>query len=423
MRIALVNGWHDDNKGDSGIVEATIGLLLARDPDCSISLVSTLTVEQAFFPTAHRHLLLKYPKLQVFPSPFPDHSWTRDKKSIWRILIWSMHMAKALLALCLGIRRPAGVKAIADAELVISKGGHIFYAKKDSFHEWAQLLKMLYPLIVALRFRRPFLILGQSLGPFQGRIARRIASYYFGKARGIMVREGLSLETARELGLDMSKVSLVPDLAFFLRPESTPRLKSLLARTGLEAQDFLAVTVRQWPPSFNGKEPGQISAFILEMAKLIEQLVSAGRFSKIAIVAHAMGPLVIEDDRWPSRQLFGLLERLGDRIVLVEDDLSPGELAALYGAAKVLVGTRFHSVIFALAAGTPAYAISYFGPKAPGIMSMVGMEALCVDIEEFSAEAAMSAISGLDAGISMEIRHKIDDFRLRFFETIDVLAQ
>jgi colanic acid/amylovoran biosynthesis protein len=102
----------------------------------------------------------------------------------------------------------------------------------------------------------------------------------------------------------------------------------------------------------------------------MERLVTSHVVDAVAVVTNVLGPSRVEDDRGPSRTLHdGLAARVGrQRVCLVDDDLAPDELAALYGAATLVVGERFHSVLLALAAGTPAYAISYFTNKAEGMM-------------------------------------------------------
>ena len=47
-----------------------------------------------------------------------------------------------------------------------------------------------------------------------------------------------------------------------------------------------------------------------------------------------------------------------------------------------MIGTRFHSVIFALNSGTPSLAIAYGGNKAYGIMQEIGLSKYVYPIED-----------------------------------------
>ena len=92
-----------------------------------------------------------------------------------------------------------------------------------------------------------------------------------------------------------------------------------------------------------------------------------------------LGPVEIENDLSAARQVYDLITHKSETAI-VEKDFSPAQLLNIYEKAYVFVGTRFHSVIFALVAGTPALAISYYGPKSKGIMKMVGLEDFVLDI-------------------------------------------
>jgi hypothetical protein len=65
-----------------------------------------------------------------------------------------------------------------------------------------------------------------------------------------------------------------------------------------------------------------------------------------------------------------------------------------------------------LAAGTPALAVSYFGPKAYGIMAQFEMTKLCLDISRFSADEAFERLNALRIDdIRRELNAKIGTIR------------
>ena len=59
--------------------------------------------------------------------------------------------------------------------------------------------------------------------------------------------------------------------------------------------------------------------------------------------------------------------RRSDDVYALNDKLSHGEVKAAYNSLDFLIGTRFHSVIFALTSNVPAIAIEY-EHKTGGIM-------------------------------------------------------
>ncbi|MFN3334437.1 MAG: polysaccharide pyruvyl transferase family protein, partial [Caldilinea sp.] len=91
------------------------------------------------------------------------------------------------------------------------------------------------------------------------------------------------------------------------------------------------------------------------------------------------GPSQAEDDRIPSRRVAAGLRACGASIALIDATWSPAELQTAYGQMDIFIGTRLHSNIFALTAGTPVVAIAYFY-KTFGIMQMLGLSEWVLDI-------------------------------------------
>jgi colanic acid/amylovoran biosynthesis protein len=113
----------------------------------------------------------------------------------------------------------------------------------------------------------------------------------------------------------------------------------------------------------------------------------------VTLFAQCRGPSQSEDDRRVVRRLD---EQVGcsQRIVLVEDALTPEALQAAYGQMDYFVGTRMHSVILALNAGVPALAIGYLA-KTAGIMEDLGLAHRCLDIGTLTDKTLIDAFQHL----------------------------
>lgn len=406
MKIVIVYGWHDDNKGDSAIVKGSIKILRQAFPNANFVIIP---INQALSERrAYRHLLKDFSEiLTIEQSSYPS-----SKKS-------KLGYLKGVLKSWFGMvfRNPTlpDLKSIASADLVVCKGGHILHteARKTQLRAMVAMLQYAYWPVLAIRYGKPVVFLGHSLGPFYGSIDRMIASYILRKLTAVFVREAISAKTAVKLGVPVSKIKLIPDLAFALKPLYSPAVESIIKKHGLKSGNFAVITVRQW---FANQ-----SRFIQEMAELVRGLLRESIVKKVAIVVHTTGPTFIEDDHIASRELYQLLQN-ENNIVLIDYDLSPEEMIALYGEAKLLVGTRFHSVIFASIAGTPAYAISYVGPKAEGIMEMMSVQHLVQDIHTFSAEKALTDIKSQDFTLwRAQIQEKVKGLHEQLEELVPLL--
>ena len=60
-----------------------------------------------------------------------------------------------------------------------------------------------------------------------------------------------------------------------------------------------------------------------------------------------------------------------------------------------LVGTRLHSVIFALGMGVPCISISYHGTKAQGIMESMDLGQYVLSIEDIDYKSLVSKFESL----------------------------
>lgn len=401
--VVLASVWHDDNKGDSAIAEGVLTLLAEARPDARLTIASMLDERHPGFASAYRHLLRTFPQAHVIPSPVPKP----ERGTSAAALVAAALRGAAAIAALAGSRRTPLAKAIERSALVVANGGHTLYAQRGPA-SWIRLVRILYPYWLAQRLRRPYVVFGQSLGPFDDALGRRMVSGVLRGAERVFVRERLSLGVARALGVALDRLETVPDPAFVLTPLATERVRGVQARAGLVRGAYWVVTVRQ-AYAREGRET-ETRTYLEEMARFVAAALAAGRTQRVAIVAHTIGPVASEDDRLPARELHQLIA--SDRVVLIDDDLGPRELAALYGDAEWMVGTRFHSVILALVAGTPTLAVSYFGPKTRGIMSMLGMDDLCVDLATFDARAALERIERADVGaVTAGAAVAIDGFR------------
>ncbi len=66
----------------------------------------------------------------------------------------------------------------------------------------------------------------------------------------------------------------------------------------------------------------------------------------------------------------------------------------IYGRMKIFIGSRMHSNIFALSAGTPCIAIAY-EHKTNGIMKMCGLEEWIIPIENIDSRILINKIEEL----------------------------
>jgi polysaccharide pyruvyl transferase WcaK-like protein len=196
-------------------------------------------------------------------------------------------------------------------------------------------------------------------------------------------------------------------MAFAIRPNRSPDVEVVLRTHGLVDRRFAVFTVRTSPYGA-GHHDGRL---VRELTGAVVALLKAEIVEKVAVVVHTSGPTEVENDAPPSALLVReVVSVIGPaQVCLIDADLSPAELSALYGAARLVVGERLHSVILALCAGTPAFAISYFSTKAPGVMALCGLDELHCDVDEVTAGRILQAATKMcDPELRATIRDRVD---------------
>lgn len=393
LTVTIVNCYHDSNKGSCALAWGLIRQLQRTQLVQTITLMTLYHQDSPLFPSAFRHVQTRFPHIAMLPSPLRSpsrpaagsESGYRRGVGDWLRLVPPF----AGLASTGGRRRlaarEAGLAAIRDSDLVIWRGGPLPAAPRATFNPG--LYATAFPLLYARREGVAYGFAPQSVGPLRSAESRRLVATLVKDSRFVFVRDRPSALLLAQCGADRDRLVTMLDSAFWVEPRSSPRLEGLLARAGVDT-GFLAVTVRGMFPM------AEWTPYHQELARAIDRVVPSV-YPRAIIVANTYSDQGL-DDRPAMRDLYRHI-RHRDAVTLMMEDLAPDELAALYGRARLLVGTRLHSVALALAAGTPSVAVAY-APKTWGLMELLGLEAYTIDQRAFHADRAIPILLAAEAG-------------------------
>jgi colanic acid/amylovoran biosynthesis protein len=293
------------------------------------------------------------------------------------------------------------------ASLVVVKGGGFIHAHggiRAPYYIWFQL----FYLRLAHRLGIPVIVLPNSFGPFEGWSVPGQVRRVLNRCRVLLARESVSA-TALQALLGRG-VMVLPDMGYLLRaaPRETGELACRNAGVPLGVRPCVGFTVRPWRFPGSDQPAVRFARYLDAVAALVRHTAARG-FHPV-LISHVLGPGAHEDDRLALNRLETLLENLPYSRIDHPGDCA--DLKAIYGCMDYLVGTRFHSVIFAHGAGVPALAIGYGGNKGEGIMRDCGLGEYLVPIEAVSASALCTAF---DAMVSNEasIKARMSAWRSR----------
>lgn len=377
MKVVVSHAYSNDNAGDAALLSILIEDLRAVCPDVEIVVLTMdRTDPDEQFEGCPVHPSFMFHALGRFssrPLKFAHACWVIAVTLLSALTGRRWHLGPALSGVMHSYR---------TADLVVGVGGG-YLRGKPGVASTMELALLLHPLLLTRLLAKPAVLYTQSIGPFGNRLQAAVASRVLRSVDLIIAREDRTVSTMTELGVSANVVRSV-DGAFGFTTDAEVDLRKLIGVSG--DRRVVGVTVREWLPA-DGQD--RYEGAVAQLCDwLIERYDAA-----VVFIPQVTNEYHGDDDRVPARRVAARMRR---RPIVLEDRYDHRTVKALYGGLDVLVGTRFHSVIFALTAGVPALAIEY-EYKTTGIMRDLGLERWVIDIEAVDGASLIGRFEALAA--------------------------
>ena len=340
-----------------------------------------------------------------------------------RLLLSDLRFVRTIGETCLSKEEKETLNKLKECDAVFVKGGgfiHSYGGITDPYF----IYYLTYHIRLAETYGKEVFLLPNSIGPLKNRIAKRIALKALRKCALLTVRENISKDFLKGLGVE---AKLYPDLGFFLKPSDT-YMGEYLTLKGVPI-DHKKVVITLRPYRFQGFDDSDklfakyINAFVTFVIYLSE------KGYHVTFMAHTLGPSSHEDDRIAIKEVLSALpESILKTTSYIEDyELTCKEVEKIYSYYDYMVGTRFHSVIFSLNVSVPSIAIAYGGNKSKGIMDVLGNGDYSIDIDKVDGNQLIQLFDTIEnnredyLAILSEKRIEIDKQRKDLIETIRCL--
>jgi colanic acid/amylovoran biosynthesis protein len=415
-QIAVVNGYIRENAGDAALLSVLLDQLHEADPDADLHVfgMEDPRSRPRFDGRVNHGSIRRY---------VADGAVGRPRRIRRRLLalVWG-------LLLALGPRRLAGlvtpwlpaeardeVRRVIAADLVVSMGGG-YLRGGPGLNGHQNVFFVLLPILIGQRHGTATAFAPQSFGPFCGRWQRWLVRRAVGRAHLVIAREDESLRWLAACGLPAGLARRGVDSGFGLTPARVCPADAVNSRAkfGVDPRArVLGMTARAWLPA------AQQAAYERSLADVIDHCQRDLGLS-VVLIPQVTTDYLGDDDRVVERRIADLCQT--DPLVI---DGSPGhrDLALLYGELDYLVGTRFHSVIFALIRSVPSVAIAY-EHKTTGIMHDLGLQKWVVPIEGVATADMRGLVDRLvdsDAEYRATLRGAVPEYVRRTRDTVDQL--
>jgi colanic acid/amylovoran biosynthesis protein len=301
---------------------------------------------------------------------------------------------------------------------------------------------------------KPVVLYAQSPGPFNNRLVRWSARWALNKMDLITVREKLSVDYLKRIGV-RRPVYLTTDPAFLFKPAPKEQIQALLSplktdnrpliaivppdgmaqytldtpgsyrkliKTGFVSSRYFLperlfmglanqVSHNRWIPGFRSSTQKNTFSILAEVADYLVKKYDAN----IILIPHVVWPddhfQHQSDARMSVGQIYALAGRK-DRITAITGILTADRTKALIGQCDSIITFKMHAGIAALSQFIPALVIAGQHQKFRGIMGSVGMEEWTTDrISADLIENKFEEMWSRKEEISQSLKNRMPDIR------------
>ena len=408
--IIISHVYSSDNKGDAALTSVLISDLRRKFPEAALTILRLEAVKPLeYFEGVPERLSFMYHALNKYQNPLAKLAYTAymvgatlSWAGVRRVTGWRLHLPRHL-------RRIA--QLYDQADLIVPVGGGYMRSRRGLANRMNVPL-LLHPLVFGHLLGKPTVLYSQSVGPFQNRFEKWLVAVVLRRMTLILVREDTSLELLAQLGVSRN-VARAVDSGFLLRHDVDMNVRDTYHIP--PSRLLVGVTVRSWLAG-----EAQVK-YEQAVAEALDNLIETSNAHVLFIpqVTATKG----DDDRIVSRRVHRLMHH-ADAATVIEDDPSHHRIKAMYDSLNVLLGTRFHSVIFSLTSYVPVVAIEY-EHKTSGIMHDLELDEWVIKIEDVTADKLARLLHKLvreQPRYRVHLRKHLPTYIHRAEQTVEQLA-
>ncbi len=280
-------------------------------------------------------------------------------------------------------------QACKEADLVVFCGG----GSPGGYGGKNLVRNALCPVLLARRAGAPIYFSGLSLAPMSRWLNRKVATWTLNQASYITLREPLSTNVLRELGVK-TPYKVTADWAILLQPIGDTNARDLLRREsvplhrrlfGMNLRDIRAINPEGQPDRL-------CTPYFEDMRQLVERTI---REMDAELLIFSMNqPPASNDLAFADSLIATLPETVRRHVHVLRGDYAPSQLKGMIGQVQAFIGTRLHPSIFAVSMCIPTLTI-HDHLKVRGFMSLAGMIKWHLPANGFAIDQALQKLQML----------------------------
>ncbi|WP_329367289.1 polysaccharide pyruvyl transferase family protein [Streptomyces sp. NBC_01483] len=381
MNIVVINAYVRENAGDAALLSVCLSQVREAFPDADVAVagMEDAAVHPEFEGVRNIGSLRRY---------VADGTVSLPRRLMRKALVG---MAGAVaVALPRPLRRtllralPAEARreaeAVSRADLVVSMGGGYVLAR-PGLDGYQNVFFVLLPALLAQKAGVPVVWAPQSFGPFPAAAQRRLVGHVMRRSAAVLAREDVSVGELLACGIPEEHIERAVDAGFAFAPG---RAVAWRDRLGVgPGERLVGVTARRW------LAPTAQDRYERELARTIDAVQATG--ARVVLIPQVSTDYLGDDDRVCERRIAA---HCTSGPLMVDEVVDYRDLKGLYDECGLLIGTRFHSVIFSLTSEVPCVAIEY-EHKTRGIMADLELSAWVLPIADVTHERLWALVEPL----------------------------
>ncbi|HXT84047.1 MAG TPA: polysaccharide pyruvyl transferase family protein [Verrucomicrobiae bacterium] len=284
--------------------------------------------------------------------------------------------------------------AAQESDLFILGGGGIFHDYQmfdpknllTKYHTGIALY-MILPLLSIL-LNKPLIIYAVGIGPLFSKEAKELTRVAFEQAWVSTVRDSESKDQIIALGIKEERIHVTADPAIDFDGITKENVISLLKSEGVtfDQKPLVGVALRDWDINMDsGKWQKEVAYALDEMIEKYHANVIFLPFQR------TKGHLV--DDYFIAKKIKDMMYHKESSVVL-ERNYDAREIAGILGRCDLVLGMRYHSILFAAKYGVPFVGLVY-DQKVRNLMTMLDCEDYAIDLLSLKGNILLSQMANI----------------------------
>lgn len=222
---------------------------------------------------------------------------------------------------------------------------------------------------------------GCGIGPVYRARNRRIAARILNRnVEVITLRDSMSAEVLRRMGVDKPQIRLAADPTVNIQRPDAVRIAAAFRRAGIPAEaPKIGFCMRQWP-AFDAAAAAAVAA------------AADHAYEKYGYLPVFL-PIELPKDIEAAARVIQYMHAPSHAC---HDQYAVEDLVGMLGSMRMVIGMRLHSLIFATLGGAPVIGVSY-DMKVDSFIHDIGSDA-CIPVAELTADKLCTEIDRIAAG-------------------------